>query len=150
MPSTAENEIHLQFYSDRPNEFQGNQIFINSNRIILNSKTEEIMAFSKKATNLVTEGIFTIDAIDDIITNTTSRTIVNSPEIYLGGEDANESIVLGNTLLQLLQEMIDLLVQHVHPTGTGPSGPILTPVDSQLQQMKNKLESMLSKRNFSL
>ena len=60
------------------------------------------MAFAKKATNFVTDGIFTIDAVDDIITNTTSRTILNSPEIYLGGEEAEEPVVLGNTLVDLL------------------------------------------------
>lgn len=150
IPATAENEVHLEFYSDRPSEFLGNQIFINSDRIILNSKIQEIMFFAKKAMNFVTDGIFTIDAVDDIITNTTSRTIINSPEIYLGGEEAEESVVLGNTLVDLLNELIDMLVNHKHPTGTGPSGPPLPPELPQLNQLKSKLESALSQRNFSL
>jgi hypothetical protein len=150
IPATIESETHLQFYPDKPNEFLGNQIFINSDRIVLNSKTQEIMAFAKKAMNLVTEGIFTIDAADDIITNTTSRTILNSPEIYLGGEDAEESVVLGNTLVDLLNELIDILLTHIHPTGTGPSSPMIPPEASQLNQLKSKLESALSQRNYSL
>jgi len=148
--STAESEVHLQFYEDKPNEFLGNQIFINSDRLILNAKTQEIMGFSKKAMNLVTEGIFTVDAVDDIITNTTSRTILNSPEIYLGGEDAQEAVVLGNTLVDLLNELVDLLISHTHPTGTGPSGPPMPPENPQLNQLKSKLESALSQRNYSL
>jgi len=151
IPATAESEVHLQFYPDKPNEFLNNQIFINSDRIVLNSKTQEIMGFAKKAMNFVTEGIFTVDAVDDIITNTTSRTILNSPEIYLGGEDASEAVVLGNTLVDLLTELIDLVLNHKHPTGTGPSGPAqIPPENSQLEQLKSKLESALSSRNFSL
>jgi len=148
--STAESEVNLQFYDDKPNEFLGNQIFINSDRIVLNAKTQEIMGFSKKAMNFVTEGIFTIDAVDDIITNTTSRTIVNSPEIYLGGEGAEEPVVLGQTLVDLLNELVDLVVSHIHPTGTGPSGPPMPPENPQLNQLKSKLESALSQRNYSL
>jgi len=150
IPATAESEVHLQFYPDKPNEFLNNQIFINSDRIVLNSKTQEIMGFAKKAMNFVTEGIFTVDAVDDIITNTTSRTILNSPEIYLGGEDAEEALVLGNTLLNLLNELIDLVLNHKHPSGTGPTGPVVIPPEnSQLNQLKSKLESALSSRNFT-
>lgn len=149
--STAESEVNLQFYPDKPNEFLGNQIFINSDRIVMNAKTQEIMGFAKKAMNFVSDGIFTVDAVDDIITNTTSQTIINSPEIYLGGEAAEEAVVLGNTLIELLGEMIDILLLHKHPTGTGPSGPLqLPPEDSQLRQLKSKLESALSQRNYSL
>jgi hypothetical protein len=100
--------------------------------------------------NFVTEGIFTVDAVDDIITNTLSRTIINSPEIYLGGEAAEEPVVLGQTLVDLLNELIDMLVAHKHPTGTGPSGPPMPPELPQLNQFKRKLESALSQRNYSL
>lgn len=150
IPATAESEVHLEFYPDKPSEFLQNQIFINSDRIVMNSKTQEIMGFAKKAVNFVSNGIFTVDAVDDIITNTTSRTILNSPEIYLGGEDAEESVVLGNTLVDLLNELIDMLVNHKHPTGTGPSGPPMPPELPQLNQLKSKLESVLSQRNYSL
>jgi hypothetical protein len=151
IPSTADSEVNLEFYPDKPNEFLENQIFINSGRIVLNSKTQEIMGFAKKALNFVSDGIFTVDAVDDIITNTTSRTILNSPEIYLGGEEAGEPVVLGQTLVDLLNELIDLILNHKHPTGTGPSGPAqIPPENSQLEQLKSKLESALSQRNYSL
>jgi len=149
-PATIQSDVHLEFYDGRPNEFIGNQIFMNSDRIVLNTKENEFMTFAKKAINLVTEGVFTIDSVDEIIINTNNRSVLNSPEIYLGSADATEPVVLGETLKQLLTEMMDLLLTHIHPTGTGPSGPMLPPEQSQLTQWKSKLDSALSKQNFSL
>ena len=149
-PATIESKVHLQFYEDKPNEFFGNQIFMNSDRIVLNSKVNEIMAFSKRAINLVTEGVYTVDAQSDIWINTKSKTVINSPEIYLGAEDAEEAVVLGNTLVDLLNTLIDIVLNHIHPTGTGPSGPPnIPPTPTDLEQLRTNLETALSLRNFT-
>lgn len=149
-PSTQESDIHLQFYDDKSNKFFGNQIFINSDRIIINSKKNEIMGFAKKAINLVTDGIFTIDAVNDIYINTTLRTIINSPQIYLGNKEATEPVVLGEKLKLLMESLIDILLSHTHPTGTGPSGPPMPPAPVDLNKLKRQIETTLSKQNFSL
>lgn len=149
-PSTIQSSVHLKFYDAQPDEFIGNQIFMNSDRIVINTKLNEFMVFAKKAINLVTEGVMTIDSAKDTIFNTNAKTIVNSPEIFLGSSDATEPLVLGDTLQSLLEEIVDLLLSHVHPTGTGPSGPPLPPELTQMTQWKNKISSALSKRNFSL
>lgn len=149
-PATIQSDVHLEFYLDKPNEFIGNQIFMNSDRIVLNTKQNEFMVFAKRAINLVSDGIFTIDSVDRIIINTNTATVLNSPEIYLGSQDANEPVVLGETLKSLLLEMMDLLLTHKHASGTGPTAPPLPPEVNQLEQWKNKLDSALSKQNFSL
>lgn len=149
IPSTLESKIHLQFYNDKPNEFIGNQIVCNSDRIVINAKTNEVMTFAKKAINFVTEGVVTIDSANDITINTATNLIVESPKVLLGSADADEPIVLGTTLKELLEEMIDLVLTHIHPTGTGPSGPMLPPEQNQIAQWKNKIKSALSTRNFS-
>ena len=149
-PSTAQSAVHLKFYDGKPNEFLGNQIFMNSDRVVINTKQNEFMTFAKKAINLVTDGVFTVDSVDRIILNTSSKIILNSPDIYLGSKDATEPVVLGETLKTLLEEVIDLILTHKHPTGTGPSGPVLPPEQSQITQWKSKISSALSKRNFSL
>lgn len=149
IPSTIESSVHLEFYDNKPNEFIGNQIFINSDRIVLNTKENEFMIFAKKAINLVTEGVVTIDSVDNITINTLSNTIINSSNIYLGSSNAIEPLVLGDTLKSILEEMIDYLVNHKHSTSTGPSGPPLPPEINQLIQWKNKINSALSKRNYS-
>ena len=147
LPATANASVHLQFYNDKPSEFGGNQIFMNSDRIVLNSKVNETMIFSKKAINLVSEGVVTIDSVNDIWTNTTTKTVFNSPEIYLGAEDADESVVLGNTMIDWLQRLIDAINLMTHPTGTGPSGP---PINAAaFTSLAQELENLLSVRNFT-
>ena len=147
-PSTLESDVHLQFYPDKPSEFIGNQIFMNSDRIVFNTKQNEFMTFAKKAINFVTQGIFTVDAESDIILNSPKTTIVNSPEIYLGSADATEPIVLGDSWETLMGELIDALLAMTHPTPAGPSGTPLNAAD--FTTIKNKLNSVLSKQNFSL
>lgn len=149
-PSTIQSPIHLEFYDNKPNEFIGNQIFMNSDRIVLNTKENEFMTFAKRAINLVTEGVTTIDSVDDVTINTTSNTIINSNEIYLGSPNADEPVVLGETLKTILEEMIDYLISHKHATSTGPSGPPLPPELNQLQRWKTKIDSALSKRNYTV
>lgn len=47
-----------------------------------------------------------------------------TPDLFrVGGEAANQSFVRGNDQKSLLEALIDLLAQHTHPTGVGPSGP---------------------------
>jgi len=146
-PATINSNVHLKFYN-KTNEFIGNQIFINSDRIVLNTKQNEIMGFAKKAINLVTEGIFTVDSVDRMVLNTNSKIVLNSPEIYLGNDSATEPIVLGETLKNLLEHLIDLLANHTHLTPTGIAAPMVE--SGLLFQWKSKISSTLSRRNFSL
>ncbi|KKK56320.1 hypothetical protein LCGC14_3065700, partial [marine sediment metagenome] len=64
--------------------------------------------------------------------------------------EATEPVVLGNVLMELLTEILDLIISHTHPTGTGPSGPPLPPELLQFNRVKRKLESALSPQNFTL
>ena len=147
-PATIESDVHLQFYPDKPSEFIGNQIFMNSDRIVFNTKQNEFMTFAKKAINFVTQGVFTVDAESDIVLNTPKTSIINSPEIYLGSADATEPIVLGDSWETIMGELIDAILALIVPTPAGPSG---TPINAaDFTTIKNKLNSVLSKQNFSL
>jgi len=76
------------FEGSEPNTFDSNQIIVNSDRVILNSKANEILLYSN--TNIG------LSANKNIIINS-KKTVVNSKEINLG-LNANEQLVLGNTL----------------------------------------------------
>lgn len=54
---------------------------------------------------------------------------INSDKIYIAtsGEDTSEPAVKGQTLADLLSEIINQFNGHTHPTGVGPSGPPLPP-----------------------
>lgn len=61
---------------------------------------------------------------------------INSDKIYIAttGDDTAEPAVKGQTLADLLAEIITQFNGHTHPTGVGPSGPPLPP---QLPAMIN-------------
>ena len=54
---------------------------------------------------------------------------INSDKIYIAtsGTDNTEPAVKGQTLAELLMEIINQFNSHTHPTGVGPSGPPLPP-----------------------
>ena len=56
-------------------------------------------------------------------------------DINFGEESGAEPVVLGNTLRQILTELMNVFNSHIHPTGTGPSGPPTTPWTSALPPM---------------
>ena len=81
------------------------------------------------------------------ITDIANDTSIVSEKISLGTKGgAAEKIVLGDTLKSKLEELIDIVQNHVHPTGVGPSG---TPVASvaQLTSLKSALTQILSQQN---
>jgi hypothetical protein len=108
----------------------GDQVVINSDRLIFSSRAKETFHFSKKRLAMVTDDEFTIDAHKQIVLTTNDKTTINSPKIYLGAfADADEPVLLGRTsvfwIYQLCNWMIaqtDLLISqaeewhavHVH------------------------------------
>jgi len=68
--------------------------------------------------------------------STDGEIFINSDKIYIAtsGTDTTEPAVKGQTLADLLSEIISQFNGHTHPTGVGPSGPPLPP---QLGAMLN-------------
>ncbi len=70
-----------------------------------------------------------------------------SKKISLGTRGgASEPLVLGETLKSKLEELIDIVKQHTHPTGVGPSGNPATEAAS-LQTLSASLRQILSTQN---
>ena len=145
-------------FFDYPNELKGNQILLSSDRIILSAKTSEMIFSSKGNTGFITDGYFTIDTTKGI--NVTSNEaiyfdVTNDFDFYItcsgGGaislgstiEDELEPAPKGETLVNLLGEFIDLVVQQIYVTPAGPSAPGPTSV-AQFASLKAKLNTMLS------
>jgi len=147
-PATSNNHVHLRSAKNPPQEYGERQIIITSDRIVWNSKVNEILGFSKKSINFVSGEEFSIDCGGRFIANSDDDSIVTAPKIFLGSESAKEPLILGNILVRLLSELTNILITHNHATGTGPSGPPIQAAN--LVALLNKLESSLSKRNFTL
>jgi hypothetical protein len=125
-----------------PDKFAGEQIILNSGRLLFNTKTDSILFSSKKTINL--------NSIESI--NIDSPTFVaNSKNIFLGDKNATEPVILGNTFLndlrQLLNQLITLSTALQSPIGTpGPSAPNLI-IAGPAQAMVINAQNMLNRIN---
>lgn len=135
----------------------GNQIVIHSDRLIFSSRFNETFHYSKKRYSVVTDSEYTVDAHDQIVFTTNSKTVFNSPVIFLGEYDSTgEPALLGQTAVNWMYELCNWLLEHTHwykhthPRSGGPS-PQTTqlPVEIQrLQILRDSLHKLLSRRVF--
>ena len=152
----------MKFIPESPNTFQGNQVIINSDRLVFNAKKEAILLYSDKAIGFSTNGNFHFDTdnSDD------AKFIVNAPNIYLGlnnlrtGELPTEPAVLGHELQGILLQICQLLdfinidmcfnIAHITtaagtPTGMNPAnGSVYTCIDEEIQMIRDNLNDILS------
>lgn len=135
----------------------GDQIVINTDRLILSSRFGETFHFSKKRYGIVTDSEYTVDAHQQVVITTNTKTVINSPAIYLGQyNETNEPAILGQTAVDWLYNLCNWLLQHehwyhhTHPK-TGKPDPNKTqfPVQkSELEKLRDSLDTLLSKRVF--
>ena len=130
--------------------YLGEQIIINSGRVILNSKDDSVFLFSKKAIGFSSAGTINFDADDSII--------VNTPNIYLG-LGATEPLVKGTQLTIMLDDILDALrVLSAQLSGTQDSNGvgitnIITASDSlnkSVGRIKSRIKDIISDKNYTL
>jgi hypothetical protein len=130
-----------------PNEFAGEQVILNSGRLLFNAKNDSIFLNSSKTINL--------NSLEDIIVET-PKTVIQSGEIHLGDKSSSEPVILGNKFLndmsKLLTQIIGLATALQSPVGSGvpfvPNAAIPVPATQlqlQANQMLNSLETYKSK-----
>ena len=146
-----------------PSEYVGqDQILINSERIILSSKSQEMIFFSKGDYGFISDGSFKIDNgeggadldFGDDVNITTDRNsgnfFVNTGDgnILLNTTETEEPLVRGNTLVELLEELIDAINKQVYNTPAGPTA--VGPTNrADFNTIKSKLKDALSTLNFT-
>ncbi len=144
-------------FADYPSELIGDQILINSGRVIISSKESEMIFYSKGNYGFISDGALSIDNKGGMLVNveddtffTTNNNNFNitsgTGEIHIGNGSGEEPIVKGDTLVDVLGDLIDAINQMTHPTPAGPSGP---PVNAAVfSQIKSRLKIILSSKNF--
>ena len=99
----------MTYIPESPDTYQGNQVILNSDRLLFNAKSDIILLFSDKAIGFSTNGSFHFDTSP----NEESKFIINSPQIYLGLEFDDtlptQPAVLGEELGELLEGVLDLI-----------------------------------------
>jgi hypothetical protein len=149
-------ETKPESFENYPQKLIGEQILLNSDRIILSAKKAEIIFFSKKNYGFISDGSLSIDnkggidvSVKDnihIVTNDRDVAIHSGKgSIFLGNENL-EPIVKGQQLVDLLAELIDAIVAQNYLTPSGPTkiGPENVPT---FRSIKSKLNNILSKLN---
>ena len=135
----------------------GDQIIINSDRLILSARYGEMFQYSKKRHAIVTDSEFTVDAHDQIVLTTHVKTVLNSPAIYLGENDqTGEPALLGQTTVNWLYELCNWLLKHTHwymhsHEDAGKESPSKTQMPAEIQELiilRDNLHAIMSRRVF--
>ena len=100
----------MAYIPQAPGTYQGNQVLINSDRLVFNAKEDSILLYSDKAIGFSTNGSFHFDTSSD---ENESKFVVNSPNIYLGLEFNNtlpeQPAVLGDDLISSLTDILEAI-----------------------------------------
>ena len=90
-----------------PGSYTGNQVIINSDRLLFNARQDSILLYSDKVIGFSTNGSFHFDTSPD---KKNSKFIINSPNIYLGLGPENElptqCAVLSDDLIIALEDIV--------------------------------------------
>ena len=128
--------FNYNFGNDGELPILSNQILINSDKITLNARNNNITLSSFVNMDLGVGNNLTI--------NTKNYTSIESSNIYLGkqAQDQTEPLVLGTKLKELLEEMIGV-IETLKVTGciAGLSGPVDPATIQKVTSLKNKLSS---------
>jgi hypothetical protein len=170
-PGTVSNKGSSDFET-KPNAFKayptkliGDQILINSGRIILSARNAEMIFYSKKNYGFISDGAMSIDNklginvnVNDTIDVKTNdrdiRFVTGNGKIYLGkygpaGNDGApiQKMVMGGELIKVLKDLIDAITKQQYATPCGPSA--LGPTNiADFNLIKTTLNKILSNNNY--
>lgn len=128
-----------------PNQYNGEQIILNSGRLLFNSTQDHILLSSKKSINLNTVESVNIDAA--------TQTVIQTPELYLGGIKTAQPVVLGDDLVGLLTDVLNdlnYLTQAIQNQVGVPIGSPLAPLNLTAQVINQKIGGYKTRLQNSL
>jgi hypothetical protein len=154
IPLNASSVSYFSYPSNPPediNKFSGPQLIYNSGRIVLNTNQDHLLLSSIKSVNLNAIESVNIDA---------PTTIIQSSKVLLGSKNATEPILLGNSTISTLNNLIDNLGAFLQicstVVSTAPGTPIVplnlaaNQLSTQLKLIQGNLEKLKSTSNFTV
>ena len=137
-----------------PSKYSNAQVIINSDRITLNSKKDEVMIFAKTNVEISTKNIINLNANE--------RIHLNGGTIFLGtvnNQLPSEPLVLGNKTYDLLLDLLGGLYEFSTSLSTvigSPEGAPAIDINTAaegllntLDRVTDRLEGILSQQNFT-
>jgi hypothetical protein len=147
----SSNNSYLSYGNSKPeqaNTFTGNQIIISSGRLFFNSQNDHILLSSAKSINLNARSSINFDTTEDVV--------IQAGKVKLGSQLATEPVLLGDTTVVQLQEMLDilkdlLLAASTSANGGGPIVPLNDIARSLITRANTiNLNQLKSTRTFTI
>ena len=133
------------------NYYQHSQAILTADRIVLNSKRDEVMLFANTNIELSTNYTINLNAKEHIHLNIKEEpsTGVNiKPKIFLGTKFTNEiptePLMLGRQTAKYLQDLlnaIDTFAVKLTPAGSSPQGSPITDIQGAAEELHNRINS---------
>jgi hypothetical protein len=153
---TTDFQTQPKSFKPYPEILKGDQVLINSGRIILSAKNAEMMFYSKGNVGFISDSQFSIDtklgmnvSVNDNISFVTNnrdfQIFSGNGSVFLGSKDL-EPLVKGQKLVEILSELIQAIgdMQFLTPSGPTAIGPKNKP---EFGKIHSKLNDILSKLN---
>jgi hypothetical protein len=147
------NSFSSTFKPESPGVYKSPQIILNSDRVLLNAKKDNILIHSQKSIGLSSNNSFNVDS---------PETVVSSQIIKLGGNNATEALIKGDTFYNKFNQLCKALLtlsktlesSQIYPGGIPTPDPVLSLVASnfttQIEDIQSNLKDILSKQNKTL
>jgi hypothetical protein len=141
--------IQVNKYFNKP------QLILNSDRLVLNSRKDEVMIFAKTNIELNTKNIINLNANE--------RTHLNSPRNFIGtkpdGTLPTEPLLLGNLTVSLLSDLMltigEFGSEMTSVISPSPGSPIVDlnaagkKLSTSIDNLMSKLERIVSQQNYT-
>ena len=96
-------------------KLDGDQIVINSDRLIFSSKVNETLFFSKKSMCMASDEEFIVTCKKKMTLTSVKTATINAPKIYLGDHGKPyEPALLGRTTVAWMEKMVDWMLLNVN------------------------------------
>jgi hypothetical protein len=144
--STNYTGIRNEYIPVFPQSYNLPQVILNSGRLLLNSTTDSILLSSKK--------VISLSAIEDIGLSSRGNISLSSKGIRLGGSEANESLIMGDSFIAQFNVLLDSLSLLCEALTTEPalkSTPLIAVgLSNTIKAVKNVSNSFTSKISKTL
>jgi hypothetical protein len=156
LPFSSTNTTKPDSFTDYPDKLIGDQILLNSGRLIFSAKSGELIFHSKKNYGFISDGGMSIDnkggidvsVNDNINIDTNGRDVLfktGNGAIFLGDNNL-EPLVKGNELKKIFEELIIAILSQTFKTPSGPTA--VGPENyNDFIAISDKLANIMSKTN---
>jgi hypothetical protein len=151
IPFSLANENFISYTTPptTPSQYTNPQIILNSNRIVINAKSDSVLISGQSSVGISSNGSVNIDATSHYI---------SSNDIKLGSKNATQPVLLGNDTVDLLVQLTEavknlasiLQVQRDYPGGalTTSYNSIAGNVLTQINDPKNGILAQLNNNSL--